>query len=200
MKIRCVINLKSDVTENISLCFSQSDVRRTEANLVESMLLFYGVEYVNIFCENHRLADVLVHALIAFSIMISVLCILFIVVNDSCNPIPPYLLDQQTLAKCPRHHSPISSTTPSLFDIRVKYKNNIIIGHLNLNSLRNKFEALVSIVSSAIDILVTSETKIDNSFPSNQFNINGFHKPFRLDRNKQGGGILVMSVMVYLQN
>ena len=74
---------------------------RTEANLVESMLL-YGVDNVNILCDNQRLADVLVHALVAFSIIMSVLCILFIVVNDSCNPIPPYLLDQQTLAKCPR--------------------------------------------------------------------------------------------------
>ena len=80
---------------------------RTEANLVESMLLFYGVDNVNIFYDNHRFADVLVHALVAFSIMISVLCILFIVVNDSCNLIPPYLLDQQTLAKCPRHHAHI---------------------------------------------------------------------------------------------
>ena len=65
----------------------------TEAILVESILLLYGVDNVDIFCDNHRLADVLVHALIAFSIMISVLYIFYTVVNDSCNPIPPYLLD-----------------------------------------------------------------------------------------------------------
>ena len=35
-----------------------------------------------------------------------------------------------------------------------------------------------------------TETKIDDSFPASQFEIDGFSTPFRLDRNKNGGGIL----------
>ena len=35
-----------------------------------------------------------------------------------------------------------------------------------------------------------SETKIDNSFPTMQFHIEGYCI-YRLDRNKYGGGILV---------
>ena len=35
-----------------------------------------------------------------------------------------------------------------------------------------------------------SETKIDESFPTSQFLI-GFSSPYRLDRNSNGGGILV---------
>ena len=36
-----------------------------------------------------------------------------------------------------------------------------------------------------------SETKIDESFTVSQFLIDGFSTPFRLDRNDNGGGILV---------
>ena len=36
-----------------------------------------------------------------------------------------------------------------------------------------------------------SETKIDESFPTSQFLIDGFSSPYRLDRNADGGGILV---------
>ena len=35
------------------------------------------------------------------------------------------------------------------------------------------------------------ETKLDDSFPQGQFLIDGFHSPFRFDRNKSGGGILL---------
>ena len=35
------------------------------------------------------------------------------------------------------------------------------------------------------------ETKLDESFPENQFLISGYCKPFRLDRNKFGGGIII---------
>ena len=42
-----------------------------------------------------------------------------------------------------------------------------------------------------IDIFVFSETKIDESFPINQFNIDGFSIPIRLDRNDEGGGIII---------
>ena len=34
-----------------------------------------------------------------------------------------------------------------------------------------------------IDILVISETKIDNSFPENQFSIDEYNLPYLLDRN-----------------
>ena len=36
-----------------------------------------------------------------------------------------------------------------------------------------------------------TETKLDDSFPVSQFEIDGFSTPFRQDRNKNGGGILL---------
>ena len=38
---------------------------------------------------------------------------------------------------------------------------------------------------------MVSETKIDISFPTSQFVIQGFAASFRLDRTNTGGGILV---------
>ena len=42
-----------------------------------------------------------------------------------------------------------------------------------------------------VDILMVIETKIDESFPTSQFVIPGFTSPYRFDRTKDWGGILV---------
>ena len=73
----------------------------------------------------------------------------------------------------------------------MKYPQNPIIAQININSIRNKFETLVSLVTSDIDILMISETKIDESFPLSQFMIDEFSMPYRRDREANGGGILV---------
>ena len=36
-----------------------------------------------------------------------------------------------------------------------------------------------------------SETKLDNSFPEGQFLVEGYSKPYRIDHNCQGGGIML---------
>ena len=78
-----------------------------------------------------------------------------------------------------------------LNDLKIKNVNRIVIGLLNINSLRNKFEALKEIINENIDILVITETKIDTSFPTQQFRMDGYNVPFRLDRTTDGGGILI---------
>ena len=78
-----------------------------------------------------------------------------------------------------------------LRDIKFKNINRLVIGQININSLRNKFEALKMLITGNLDILVITETKLDESFPSQQFNIEGFSSPFRLDRNINGGGIMI---------
>ena len=69
--------------------------------------------------------------------------------------------------------------------------NRIILAHLNINSIRNKFVLLKEGVRGNIDILMISETKIDDSFPATQFYIDGYSPPYRLDRNCDGGGIMI---------
>ena len=72
-----------------------------------------------------------------------------------------------------------------------KYPNNIIIGHLNINSLRNKFEILSPSFADIFDIFMIPEIKLDDTFNSAQFSMNGFFVPHRLDYNDKGGEILL---------
>ena len=69
--------------------------------------------------------------------------------------------------------------------------NKVVFAHININSIRNKIEDLKEIVQKNIDILTISETKLDESFPTNQFYMDGYAPPIRLDRSSEGGGILV---------
>jgi len=61
-----------------------------------------------------------------------------------------------------------------LLNTRLKNPTRLIFAHLNINSLRNKFEFLKEKISSYLDIFLISETKLDSSFPTSQFCINGF--------------------------
>ena len=78
-----------------------------------------------------------------------------------------------------------------LAKLRQKNNNRIIIGHLNINSIRYKFEDLRLILNKNVDILLISETKLDSSFPSKQFLLDGYSLPYRQNRSKNGGGILL---------
>ena len=75
-----------------------------------------------------------------------------------------------------------------LRSIKMKYVDNIVIASLNVNSIPNKFNQLV--IRGNVDLLVVNETKLDSSFPSSQFTMEGY-STYRLDRDRNGGGILV---------
>ena len=78
-----------------------------------------------------------------------------------------------------------------LKSLKVSNINRLIIGQLNINSLRNKIEALKLIMMHNIDILIITETKLDETFPKVQFHIDGYAPPFRVDRSKNGGGVII---------
>ena len=64
--------------------------------------------------------------------------------------------------------------------------------HCNpLNSISNKFDNLKLITQGKINILVITETKTDSTFPLIQFAIQGYSKPYRFDRNRNGGGVFI---------
>jgi hypothetical protein len=77
---------------------------------------------------------------------------------------------------------------PILTDFRKKFPNKLLFGHLNVNSIRYKMSE-VEMMLNNLDILGLSETKIDESFPDAQFNVNGYNL-FRQDRNAFGGGLM----------
>ena len=78
-----------------------------------------------------------------------------------------------------------------LNNIRVKNVNKLVIGNLNINTFAGKFYQFKIIIQGKLDIIVVTETKVDDSYPTSQFFIEGFCKPYRMDRNKHGGGILI---------
>ena len=60
------------------------------------------------------------------------------------------------------------------------------MGNLNINSLRNKFESIKSIISPNSDTFLVSETKLDEPFLNNKFSMS-VYRMFRQDRNCFGG-------------
>ena len=74
-------------------------------------------------------------------------------------------------------------------------KNNFNIAHINVNSVRNKFEPFREVLLENIfDILSTQETKLDDSFPDAQSNVS-MYKCYRNDYMCNEGGL-----MVYVRN
>ena len=112
-------------------------------------------------------------------------------VNDY-KSITPYtttdMCVKETTERCSQH----SESSAFLNNIRISNANRLIIGQLNINSLRNKIDALKTFISGKLDILVITESKLDYTFPTNQFLIDGFSVPFRLDRDSGGGGGIII--------
>ena len=98
------------------------------------------------------------------------------------------LLDQGTLSTL--DNESISDPFEKLKNSRLKNPNRLIIAQLNINSLRNKFDSLIRMLHNNLDILLISETKIDSSFLTAQFQIEGY-TTYRLDRDTNGGGIFL---------
>ena len=78
-----------------------------------------------------------------------------------------------------------------LGSLKLRKMNRLIFVQINVNFIRNEFELLFSLVSSNIDLLLISETKIDNTFPVSQFCIPGYSVPLKLDSTGNGGCIML---------
>ena len=79
----------------------------------------------------------------------------------------------------------------SIGNFRVNHPKNLIVCHYNVNSIRNKFHELSSLLTDqSVDVLAISETKLDDSFPRAQFQVPNY-RLHRQDRNERGGGIMI---------
>ena len=71
-----------------------------------------------------------------------------------------------------RVSSSISSNTnleflgDKLNALRLWNVDRIIVAQINVNSIRNRFDALMTRIQNKVDILLTSETKLDETFPT----------------------------------
>ena len=80
------------------------------------------------------------------------------------------LSDTLEKVKCGSHSS--------LKTIRKDNLSKLIFAHLNINSFWNTFHSLTAIIKDNIDILMISETKVDDSFPNGQFFLDGLEHHF----------------------
>ena len=81
-----------------------------------------------------------------------------------------------------------------LSEMRLKKPKRIMLGHLNINSIPNKFDGIMDMVGGKLDIFLISETKINPSFPNAQFCYEGYSNPYRKDRCLGAGGGLLLYV------
>ena len=78
--------------------------------------------------------------------------------------------------------------------IRFSNIHNALIGHLNINSIRNKLNELKIISKDFMPtVLAISETKVDASFPNIQFLLDTHCNTadFCKDRSNHGGGLII---------
>ena len=66
-------------------------------------------------------------------------------------------------------------TNEDILNILHKHSSDrLMFGNLNINSINTKFDQIEFLMEGKVDILVMTETKLDNSFPTNQFLIEGY--------------------------
>ena len=76
-------------------------------------------------------------------------------------------------------------------NVQLSNLNKVVRGSVNINSLPNKISQMKKLVEKYVDILVLSETKPNDSFPTSQFLVDAFSEPFRFDRNRSGGEVII---------
>ena len=72
--------------------------------------------------------------------------------------------------------------------------DNFNIVHYNINSITadGRLDQLSDICSTLnLDVLILTESKLDNTIPSHLISLPGYHEPLRRDRNRNGGGVLI---------
>ena len=75
-------------------------------------------------------------------------------------------------------------------NIRKSFPGHVIISHLNINSLNPKFSEIKELQRTCkLDVLVLSETKLDDSFKQEIFEIEGY-SCIRQDKRSNSGGLL----------
>ena len=85
----------------------------------------------------------------------------------------------------------INDAKKGLKKIKTQSPDKLMFDHLNINSVRNKSEPLIYTIDNNIDVLLISETKLDDSFPIAQFHMKDFIVSYRNGSNGKGSGLLL---------
>ena len=52
-----------------------------------------------------------------------------------------------------------------LKEMKIRSPDKLIMGHVNINSIRSKFDSLIYMLDKNVDIFLISETNMGDSFP-----------------------------------
>ena len=110
---------------------------------------------------------------------------------STSNPNHVHVSDTQNINVFINDENILYNLSSYLKTLKTKNSKRSFFGNLNINAINNKFQQLKYITTSNTDFLSATETKLDFSFSSGQFSIDGFAKPFRRDRNKNGGAVKI---------
>ena len=102
--------------------------------------------------------------------------------TESNSELAKNLRENTLKSKSDNHDNDENISFPFLKKIKSEHPKNLFFGQLNVNSIRNKFESVQEIIQNTFDIFLVCETKIDSSFPNQQFCIPEY-RIFRKDRN-----------------
>ena len=74
--------------------------------------------------------------------------------------------------------------------MRKKHSKNFVITHINVNSLQNKFDELRTLLdNNLVDCLFISETKLNSSHTSQQFQVDNYQLYRKDNPHNNGGGL-----------
>ena len=55
---------------------------------------------------------------------------------------------------------------------RINSRKGLLLCHLNINSIQNKFDELIDVIHKLkVHVIIIGETKIDSTYPNSQFNV-----------------------------
>ena len=95
-----------------------------------------------------------------------------------------YLNNQPNIADRSKSVTEFLDAETRLKEMKIRSPDKLILGHVNINSIKNKFDSLIYMLDKNVGIFLISETKMDDSFPSAQFKIEGFTTPYRYDKKQ----------------
>ena len=112
-------------------------------------------------------------------------------------PTDPPFLTSRCVTKNYKTHPPPYRDVIIECPLRKYNQNKLVIACLTINFLRNKFGLLNGKIKGHVDILLISESKIDEKFPDNEFKIDSVSNAHRVDRNEKGGEIMLLLWKIY---
>ena len=100
-------------------------------------------------------------------------------------------LETSQLSDNPICNPPFSDNIDGFKQLINENPFRIILGHIKLSSVRDKFKSFADVASASLNVLIISQTKTDKAFLESWFIIEGFSEPYHLDRKVNGRGILL---------